>query len=293
MVLCGFIGAAAVLADAAGTPLAARQPAELAERAGPAASAAEPTPPGAPMPIPLAAVQLSAAVRPSLLAAAPLQAAADQAEPPTSQEKAALRAAAAKEAAAAKSKAAASAAAAGSIAAAKNTAATQAAAKKTATAAPAEKQRTQAAAAEPPRKAKPTKAVAASSGTKSMAARSSSASGRVASAWGEMLTFKRSLKVTATGYSAAADENGWGPVDYYGNDLKLGTIAVDPSVIPMGSKVYVTGYKGSGLPGSGMIAYARDQGSAIQGARIDIFIPGGKETASEFGIQDVQVYILE
>ncbi len=108
-----------------------------------------------------------------------------------------------------------------------------------------------------------------------------------------MLSFKRALSVTATGYSSAPDENGWGAVDYYGNELKLGTIAVDPNVIPMGSKVYVTGYSSSGLPGKGMIAYARDQGSAIKGAKIDIFIPGGKETALAFGIQSIKVYILE
>ncbi|MEO3943911.1 3D domain-containing protein [Gorillibacterium sp. CAU 1737] len=131
------------------------------------------------------------------------------------------------------------------------------------------------------------------SGTSSSIASSQSSGGQVATAWGERLAYKRSFSVTATGYSDSPDENGWGAVDYFGNELKLGTIAVDPSIIPMGSKVYVTGYSSSGLPGTGMIAYARDQGSAIKGAKIDIFIPGGKQTALDFGMQKVRVYLLK
>lgn len=51
------------------------------------------------------------------------------------------------------------------------------------------------------------------------------------------------MNVKATAYSADPSENGgWGAVDYFGNDLELGTIAVDPSVIPLGTKVLVTGH---------------------------------------------------
>jgi 3D (Asp-Asp-Asp) domain-containing protein len=72
--------------------------------------------------------------------------------------------------------------------------------------------------------------------------------------------------------------------------LKLGTIAVDPSVIPLGSTVYIKGYKHSGLPAQGMIAKATDTGGAIKGARVDIFIPGD---ARSFGMQNVEIYILK
>ncbi|MBO7745156.1 LysM peptidoglycan-binding domain-containing protein [Paenibacillus sp. MWE-103] len=98
--------------------------------------------------------------------------------------------------------------------------------------------------------------------------------------------------VKASAYTAAASENGWGPVDYFGNPLKLGTIAVDPEVIPMGTKVYITGYDHGGLPAGGMLAVASDQGSAISGNRIDIFVPQSQKQASEFGFQNVKVFIL-
>jgi len=112
---------------------------------------------------------------------------------------------------------------------------------------------------------------------------------------GQAQPFKKKISVKATAYSSHPSENGWGPIDYYGNPLKLGTIAVDPSIIPMGSKVLITGYDDidKDLPSDGLIAYATDQGSAIKGNHIDIFLPGSVEKVSRFGFQDVNVYILE
>ncbi|WP_238322799.1 3D domain-containing protein [Gorillibacterium massiliense] len=106
-------------------------------------------------------------------------------------------------------------------------------------------------------------------------------------------SYKKKLTVSATAYSSAPEENGWGAVDYFGNPLALGTVAVDPKVIPMNSKLYITGYNNPDLPAGGMIAYAKDQGSAIKGNRVDIFIPGSASRVSNFGIQDITVYVLE
>ncbi|SFF30196.1 3D (Asp-Asp-Asp) domain-containing protein [Paenibacillus algorifonticola] len=110
---------------------------------------------------------------------------------------------------------------------------------------------------------------------------------------GNSYTFSKQLNVKATAYTAAASENGkWGAVDYFGNPLKVGTVAVDSSVIPLGTKLYVTGYDYDGLPEGGMIAVANDMGGAIKGNRIDIFVPGSTATAKSFGIQDVKVYMV-
>lgn len=110
---------------------------------------------------------------------------------------------------------------------------------------------------------------------------------------GNSYTFSKQLNVKATAYTAAASENGkWGAVDYFGNPLKVGTVAVDSSVIPLGTKLYVTGYDYNGLPEGGMIAVANDMGGAIKGNRIDIFVPGSTATAKSFGIQDVKVYMV-
>jgi 3D (Asp-Asp-Asp) domain-containing protein/peptidoglycan hydrolase CwlO-like protein len=67
----------------------------------------------------------------------------------------------------------------------------------------------------------------------------------------------RTLTVTATGYSirgrtATGAPTGWG------------IVAVDPSVIPLGTRMTIPGY-GSGV--------AADTGSAVQGATIDLWFP--------------------
>lgn len=111
---------------------------------------------------------------------------------------------------------------------------------------------------------------------------------------GQQLTYKKKLEVKATAYTSAASENGkWGAVDYFGNPLKVGTVAVDPDMIPLGAKVYVTGYDFDGLPVGGFVGKATDIGGAINGNRIDIFVPTGQSKAKSFGIQNVTIYILE
>jgi 3D (Asp-Asp-Asp) domain-containing protein len=109
---------------------------------------------------------------------------------------------------------------------------------------------------------------------------------------GKSMTYSKVMNIVATAYSEAPQENGWGPIDYFGNPLKIGTIAVDPNVIPLGTKVYITGYTFNGFP-KGLIATATDEGSAIKGNRVDIFIPSSTGPASDFGIQNVKVYVLK
>lgn len=110
---------------------------------------------------------------------------------------------------------------------------------------------------------------------------------------GKSYAYSDVVQAKASAYTAAPSENGWGAVDYFGNPLKLGTIAVDPDVIPMGSKLYITGYDHNGLPSGGMMAVASDQGSAISGNRIDIFVPQSQQQASNFGFQSVKVFVLD
>lgn len=60
-------------------------------------------------------------------------------------------------------------------------------------------------------------------------------------------------------------------------------VAVDPNVIPLGTKVYVEGYG---------YAVAADTGSAIKGNKIDVFFPT-KSAAYRWGSKKVKVKILE
>jgi 3D (Asp-Asp-Asp) domain-containing protein len=65
--------------------------------------------------------------------------------------------------------------------------------------------------------------------------------------------------------------------------LARGIVAVDPNVIPMGTKLYVEGYGE---------AIAADQGGAIKGNRIDLFF-GSHQEALNFGKRTVKVTILK
>lgn len=59
------------------------------------------------------------------------------------------------------------------------------------------------------------------------------------------------------------------------------TIAVDPDVIPLGSKVYINGFEYT----------AEDTGGAIKGKRIDVLFPTHQE-ALNFGVQYAEVAII-
>jgi 3D (Asp-Asp-Asp) domain-containing protein len=61
-----------------------------------------------------------------------------------------------------------------------------------------------------------------------------------------------------------------------------GVVAVDPKVIPLGSKLYVEGYG---------YAIAGDTGGAIKGNRIDVFFYSSGETA-QWGRRWVRVFVL-
>ncbi|MGH0460760.1 cell wall-binding protein EntB [Bacillus cereus] len=100
---------------------------------------------------------------------------------------------------------------------------------------------------------------------------------------------KRELTVIATAYTADPSENGtYGGrvLTAMGHDLtsnpNMRIIAVDPKVIPLGSKVWVEGY-GEAIAG--------DTGSAIKGNRIDVLM-GTKSKAMNWGRQTVKVKIL-
>ncbi|MCT4571923.1 cell wall-binding protein EntC, partial [Bacillus thuringiensis] len=91
----------------------------------------------------------------------------------------------------------------------------------------------------------------------------------------------REFQVVATAYTADPLENGYKAGDQVksalGHNLtanpNMKLIAVDPSVIPLGSKVWVEGYG---------VAIAGDTGGAIKGNKIDVLMPD-KGTSSSWG----------
>ena len=96
--------------------------------------------------------------------------------------------------------------------------------------------------------------------------------------------------MTATAYSTSPSENGGYTVSALGNPLGFGIVAVDPSIIPLGSKVYVTSTDGSWTYG---VASAEDTGGAIKGNRIDLCFNGTVSEVNKFGRKSCIVYVLE
>lgn len=86
-----------------------------------------------------------------------------------------------------------------------------------------------------------------------------------------------------TFYTGAADEGG--SVTAMGTPVTPWyTVAVDPRVIPLGSKLRIEGYNG--------IFVAQDTGSAIRGSILDLAV-GSKSEANRLGIQYRKVYLVK
>lgn len=96
---------------------------------------------------------------------------------------------------------------------------------------------------------------------------------------------KSEFTMKSTAYTAYC--NGCIGITKTGIDLRKNpnqkVIAVDPKVIPLGTKVFVEGYG---------YAVAGDIGSAIKGNTIDVFFPTRRE-ALEWGRKEVKVQVLD
>lgn len=104
------------------------------------------------------------------------------------------------------------------------------------------------------------------------------------------MKYKKKITMQATAYSTSPSENGGYTVSAKGNPLKHGIVAVDPKVVPLGSKVYVESTDGSWVYG---VASAEDTGGAIKGNRIDLCYEGSVASVNAFGRRSCNVYILE
>lgn len=107
--------------------------------------------------------------------------------------------------------------------------------------------------------------------------------------------YSKVMTMTATAYDLSYESTGKRPGDRWygitasGTKVRPGVVAVDPNVIPLGTKLYVESLDGT--PDYGFCV-AEDTGGAIKGNKIDLFF----ETAEEvrrFGRRKVRVYILD
>lgn len=101
---------------------------------------------------------------------------------------------------------------------------------------------------------------------------------------GTSYTYTNVLTVTATAYSC----EGYTGYTYSGTVARVGAIAVDPKVIPIGTKMYIVSNDGQYVYG---YCVAEDTGGSIIGNRIDLYFDTFAE-CWDFGVRTCTVYIL-
>lgn len=99
---------------------------------------------------------------------------------------------------------------------------------------------------------------------------------------GEVLSYSSVLSVEATAYTG-------GGTTATGTSARYGAIAVDPRVIPYGTRMYIVSDDGKWIYG---VATAEDCGGAIQGNIIDLYFDD-YDTCIQFGRRNCTVYILD
>ena len=112
--------------------------------------------------------------------------------------------------------------------------------------------------------------------------------GTVSTSRSDTTRYSYYIDMTATAYTYG-DGGIWGDVTYSGKVVQVGYVAVDPRIIPLGSRLYVAYPNGNVAYG---FAVAEDTGGAIKGSRIDLFFET-KEECMRFGRRKVRVYVLD
>ncbi|WP_371371804.1 3D domain-containing protein [Sporomusa aerivorans] len=94
-------------------------------------------------------------------------------------------------------------------------------------------------------------------------------------------SYRKKLSMQATAYTS--QDPGCGKLTKREHPLRTGLVAVDPKIIPLGTRLYIEGYG---------YAVADDIGRAIKGTRIDLAYETRKE-ALQFGRKTVTVFVLD
>ena len=103
---------------------------------------------------------------------------------------------------------------------------------------------------------------------------------------GEVLTYYAKDEFEATAYTMY--DAGCDTITACQTEVRWGVVAVDPTVVPYGTRMFVLNSDGSFVYG---IATAEDCGSAIQGKELDLYMHTLEE-AYDYGRHPVTVYFL-
>ena len=103
---------------------------------------------------------------------------------------------------------------------------------------------------------------------------------------GEVLTYTHSGSFKGTAYT-----HGIGGVDYItatGTTVHWGTVAVDPKVIPYGTRMFIVTDDGEYVYG---LSTAEDCGGGVNGNHVDLYFPT-VDSCFQFGVRQCTIYFL-
>lgn len=112
------------------------------------------------------------------------------------------------------------------------------------------------------------------------------ADGVIVTPEGEVYTYNKTMKVKATAYTHT--DAGCDKITATGTTVHWGTVAVDPRIIPYGTKMFIVSNDGKFVYG---LSAAEDCGGSIKGNRVDLYMPTTKQCFS-FGVRNCTIYFL-
>ena len=110
--------------------------------------------------------------------------------------------------------------------------------------------------------------------------------GVIVTADGDVYTYTHTMKAKATAYTHT--DAGCDKITATGTTVHWGTVAVDPKLIPYGTKMFIVSNDGKFVYG---LSAAEDCGGSIKGNRIDLYMPTTKQCFS-FGVRNCTIYFL-
>ncbi len=103
---------------------------------------------------------------------------------------------------------------------------------------------------------------------------------------GEVLTYTHSDEFLATAYTHT--DAGCNTITANGATVKWGVVAIDPKVVPYGTRMFIVSNDGEFIYG---LSTAEDCGGGIKGNRLDLYMETYDKCA-QFGVRDCTVYFL-
>ena len=111
--------------------------------------------------------------------------------------------------------------------------------------------------------------------------------GVIITAEGEVLTYYKVDTFKTTAYSHL--DPGCDMITATGTTVRRGTVAIDPTVVPYGTRMFIICEDGSYVYGT---ATAEDCGGAIKGKEIDLYMPT-RAICFQYGVRRATVYFLD